>query len=110
MEYLKCCDNSDDKYLLELPLFNLLREAIVDRDNSKVCQIFSEIITASKWFLDKFIEFVNTTSHENETFLYLNRYCEMVEILFDSIKADREGNFQLYLTSTRQMLPYFFLV
>lgn len=40
--------------------------------------------------------------------MYYMKYCEMVEILLDSIKADREGNFDLHISSVRKMLPYFF--
>lgn len=32
----------------------------------------------------------------------------MVEILLNSIKADRESNYDLHLQTTRQMLTYFF--
>lgn len=47
-------------------------------------------------------------STKYEMFKYTNNYCEMVEILLNSIKADRSGNFELHLQTTRQMLPYLF--
>lgn len=47
-------------------------------------------------------------STENELFKYLNNYCEMIEILLNSIIADRSNNYELHLLTTRQILPYFF--
>lgn len=49
-------------------------------------------------------------STENELFKYLNNYCEMIEILLNSIIADRSNNYELHLLSTRQFLPYFFFL
>lgn len=55
-----------------------------------------------------FQTFLHDKCRDRNNFRYLNLYCEMAEILFDSIKADREGDFILHLKSTRRKLPYFF--
>lgn len=47
-------------------------------------------------------------SAADDTIKYYVKYCEMVEIMLESIKADRECNFQLHVESVRKMLPYFF--
>lgn len=107
LEYLKPHDDSILKKLLSLPIFNLLRESIVDRDGVKVRQLFKEIRLKSSDFLIDFRKFLREKSEENPTFHYFNQYCEMVEILLSSIKADREGDSDSHLISTRQMLPYF---
>lgn len=107
-EYLKFCKNSYLLQFLSSVEFNALRESIVDKDSIKVRDTFQKLSTQGKIFLTDYKTFVIQKCSENENFLYFNTYCEMVEILLDSIKADREGNFSLHLTSTRRMLPYFF--
>lgn len=53
----------------------------------------------------KFFIGLHDMSNESETFKYFNDYCEIIGIVVNSIKADRESVYELY--STRQMLSFF---
>lgn len=109
-EYIKSCSNSDLKNYLSIPQYNLLHEAIIDGDKIKVVKTFQELYECNeaKEFFKNFNNFLKTKCEGNQVFLYFTIYCEMVEVLFDSIRADRTGNFDLHLSSTDRMLPYLF--
>lgn len=85
-----------------------IREATVDHDAATVVEKYFEHGTLFYNFLRKFATFLATKCSENDTLKFLNNYCEMVEVLLNSIRADREGDYDLHLKTTRQMLPYFF--
>lgn len=85
-----------------------IREMTVDHDHSGLSEKYSQHKAVIEEFLSNFLKFVTDMSSENELFKYLNNYCEMVEILLNSILADRCNDFELHLLTTRQMLPYFF--
>ena len=55
-------------------------------------------------------EFVEQRSEENVNFMFWWSYMEMVSILLMFTRAQREGNWDLYLHSFRRMLPYFFQI
>lgn len=46
-------------------------------------------------------DYITDRKANDDTVMYYLKYCEMVEILLDSIKADREGNFDLHISSVR---------
>ena len=46
-------------------------------------------------------------SEQSETFAYWNRFVQMVNLLKDLIRADREGNWPLHLKSLQSLLPLF---
>lgn len=83
--------------------FNLLRKFIVDHDKKNFNQIFQKIYQNSTIFFKKFQNFLRIKGTENSTFLFFDIYCDIVENKLDSIKADRTRNFQLHLTSCRQI-------
>ena len=51
----------------------------------------------------------NTFKHKKceNTFAYWNQFVEMVSLLRDLIRADREGNRSLHLHSLKSILPSF---
>lgn len=44
----------------------------------------------------------------SKTFLFWEQYIEMVDILLQFIKAERSGNWDLYLSALAEMTPHFF--
>lgn len=54
----------------------------------------------------KFSKFLDSKCEQNETFKYWCNYCDMVEILLDCIKAERDGNWNLHLRTVEKMIPY----
>lgn len=91
-----------------LPLLQEIREIIVDKDKNKLLEVLNDNQNVIQSFLGEFEKHVSKSCEENETYRFHNHYCSMVEILLDSIKADRSNDLDLHLQSTRKMLPYFF--
>lgn len=58
--------------------------------------------------LQQFQRFVNIQSAVNPTFAFWSSYLEMVQLLMLFIRATREGNWELHLSTVRSMLPWFF--
>lgn len=96
----------------ELQQFNFclqaVREVTVDKDHTGLIDKYNQHKRVIADFLTEFSNFLQVKSAKNDIFRYFNNYCEMVEILLNSIKADRSNDYDLHLCTTRQMLPYFF--
>ena len=60
-----------------------------------------ELSTLFKTFKEK-------TRAVSKTFLFWEQYIEMVDILLQFIKAERSGNWDLYLSALAEMTPHFF--
>lgn len=73
-------------------------------------QPIDSLITSLKSasFREFFETFVLDKSSENVNFKFWWSYMEMVSILLNFTRAQREGNWDLYIHSFRCMLPYFF--
>lgn len=54
-------------------------------------------------------EFAEQKSAKRGTFSFWLTYIEMVEILLLFIRATRENNWDLHLSTVRSMLPWFFV-
>ena len=61
----------------------------------------------SPWVKKMLDEIVAQRSEENVNFKFWWNYMEMVSVLLMFTRAQREGIWDLYLHSFRQMLPYF---
>ena len=85
-----------------------IREVTADKDHSGLSNKYNQHKTIIADSFTNFSKFLDLMSTENELYKYFNNYCEMVEILLNSIMADRSNNFELHLLTTRQILPYFF--
>lgn len=74
-----------------------IRKVIVDKDHSGLIDKYNEHKRILTDFLTEFSEFLHLkSSSKNEIFKFFNNYCEMVEILLNSIKADRSNNYELH--------------
>lgn len=91
-----------------LPLLQDIREAIVDKDTKKLIVLLRSKQSIIQDFFNQFENYIKKECEESETFKFHSTYCTMVEILLDSIKADRTNDYDLHVQSTRRMLPYFF--
>ena len=86
-----------------------LARKIADLQSSSERPIEELIITVqSEEFRVVFEEFVPTKSLENVNFQFWWSYLGMVSILFNFTRAQREGNWELFLNGFCSMLPYFF--
>lgn len=115
-QFFETCDNTRTlELVLATPELKSLRNSISngnrdEQDAANILRCFNIICKKAKdsKFIELFDEFINRRCQESKLFLFLENYCKMVETLFESLKADREGDFKLHLSSTRKMLPFFF--
>ena len=56
--------------------------------------------------LDKYNQYV-TNSLSNPMFEFWSRYIQMVQLLLLFVRASREGNWELHLSTLRSMMPWF---
>lgn len=56
----------------------------------------------------KYVDFVKRRSAENPTFAFWSSYIDMVQILLLFVRATRESDWQLHLSTVRLMMPWFF--
>lgn len=68
--------------------------------------VFELIEEEHSQFFESFNNFRNEKAAKNETFKYWDQYCDMVELLLDCVKADREGNWNLHINVVKRMIPY----
>ena len=57
--------------------------------------------------LQSYQEFVSSSCTKNPLFAFWSSYLDMVQVLLLFIRASREGNWDLHLSSLRSMLPWF---
>ncbi|KAL7292083.1 hypothetical protein TKK_0014358 [Trichogramma kaykai] len=109
-EYIRSCDESILVKFLSTSQYKELRKSINERNSHKAREIIKELNESQELteFFNSFDNFLKNQCESNQTFLYFNNYCAMVEILLNSIRADRTGDFDLHLSSTVESLPYLF--
>ena len=56
----------------------------------------------------KYADFVQRKSTENATFAFWSSYIDMMQLLLLFVRATRESNWQLHLSTVRLMMPWFF--
>lgn len=73
--------------------------------NTFLISVQSESVTN---FLQQYEDYVAKKCSENEMYAFWSSYLEMVELLLLFLRGTREGNWELHLSSVREMLPWFF--
>ena len=111
LERLQWCeffsDHSVGKYVDLMCLLQGLKEAIAAKDREKSKETLQLFTESSQILKDDFAEYKVKKSSESETFHYWDNFIQMVKILRDLIRADREGNWNLHLHSLKAILPFF---
>ncbi len=89
LELLKQCQDSDNKEEYFKENWYLLKDGL-----SALVHLFQE--------------FENEGKIKSRLFAFWSEYMSMVSFLLQFIKAERTGNWNLHLSSTAKMLPYFY--
>ncbi|XP_034096209.1 uncharacterized protein LOC117562482 [Gymnodraco acuticeps] len=70
-----------------------------------------DVLSADQRFdnmCSKYADFVQRRSTENATFAFWSSYIDMMQLLLLFVRATRESNWQLHLSTVRLMMPWFF--
>ena len=78
----------------------------IPNDSETIAKIVN--ILTSERFNQAMTDFVKALKEEDPNYEFWWNYMEMVCILLDFIRAQRDGSWDLYLYACRRMLPFFF--
>ena len=78
------------------------------KDGDKSYADLMSLLQKDEW-RNYFSAFVKENSDESVNFSFWWKYMEMISILLMFTRAQRDGDWELYLSSFRKMIPYFFL-
>lgn len=91
---------------------SLLREIkacrVAVKNQSSVEESVEELELDMQQLTSTFEEFKRESRAKSKMFVFWEEYGTMVNALLQFIKAERMGNWDLHLTATANMLPYFF--
>jgi hypothetical protein len=110
IERLQWCEfftENGAQYKHELQLIRDLKEAVASQNRDKSKAILQSFTDCSATLEKEFEDFKSSKSQKSETFAYWENFVQMVYLLRDLIRADREGNWNLHLNSLKSILPMF---
>jgi hypothetical protein len=111
LERLRWCQffkvHGTEKYQDELELLKLLKMRISKKERQQSQKIVADFANKSQELLDDFDAYVAKERSQSETFAYWDNFIQMVSLLKDLIRADREGNWVLHLHTVQRLLPLF---
>ena len=90
-----------------LERIDLLKKAHSKKDKEEAIKCLKEFKILSTEMLGKFNKFLALKSEESETFKYWNNVSKMIQLLRNLVRADRERNWELYLTTVKEIIPMF---
>ena len=106
LQWVEFLTDRGNQYDNDLQCIQELKKAVAskDRDESKrVLQCFLD----NPIILEDFVSFKSSQSRKSETFAYWDHFVEMVYLLRDLIRADREGNWRLHLHTLKSLMSLF---
>ena len=80
----------------------------LQQDQGNVSETVAQLGDDLRELSTLFKTFKEKTRAASKTFLFWEQYIEMVDILLQFIKAERSGNWDLYLSALAEMTPHFF--
>jgi len=86
---------------------DLLKKAHSKKDKEEAIKCLKEFKILSTKMLGEFNKFLALKSEESETFKYWNNVSKMIQLLRNLVRADREGNWELHLTTVKEIMPMF---
>ena len=113
MERLRWCTFFKEyhaaKYEEELHLLRDLKAAVGDWKRTKSQEIMIQISTKMDNMLVDFKTYRDAHRDTSETFTFWDDFIQLVSLLKDLIRADREGDWQLHLNTVQSILSLFAL-
>ena len=95
------------KYKAELELLKCIKGCVSEKDREGSKEHLNAFLVISFQMIEDFKAFKTNRSTKSETFSFWDKFVQMVWILNDLVRVDREGNWELYLRSVQAVLPLF---
>ena len=96
-----------ESYKNELELLKLMKASVSKKNRVDSKGHLDAFMSTSSCMIDDFNTFRSERSEMSETFAFWDRFVQMICILKDLVRADREGNWALHLHSVQAVLPLF---
>ena len=87
-------------YFFEFVTLNSLRAAVQCRDTAESQRYLAEFGVVSKIMEDLKL-FIKSRSEANENFKFWATFLDMMDLIHDLLRADREGNWELHLDAVQ---------
>ena len=100
-------EKGHEQYINELKFLQGMKDAVSERKRDVSKEYLESFLSTSTTMLDDFHEFRREKMEMSETFTFWDRFIQMVGVLKDLVRADREGNWELHLNSVQAALPLF---
>ena len=94
-------------YIDKLEILKLLKESVSEKDREQSKRLLDRFVDDLLRMINIFNAFRADARINSETFAFWDTFVEMVSILKDLVRADREGNWQLHLQTIQSALPIF---
>ena len=94
-------------YIDELEILKLLKESVSEKARERSKRLLDRFVDDSLRMINDFNAFRADARINSEAFAFWDTFVEMVSILKDLVRADREGNWQLHLQTIQSALPIF---
>ena len=112
MNRLRWCEffkeNEVLKYKAELKLLTDIKRAVANKKRQESRMIMHNCVdTDDVHVFHDFDQFITQRKETSETFAYWDMLIELVSLMKDLIRADREGNWMLHVFTVQAILPLF---
>lgn len=96
-----------EKYKNSLKLLVDMKDSISTKNKAESKEFLSAFLSSSDELFSDFEAFKIEGRSKSETFLFWDKFIQMVELAKMLVRADREGDWQLHVQTVEAMLPYF---
>ncbi|KAG0728088.1 hypothetical protein GWK47_033202 [Chionoecetes opilio] len=100
-------DKGVEQYAAELAILINLRTSVANKNTSESQKYMDKFATASSQLIEDLNVFRKTRSAENENFNCWNQLLRMMNVVYDLLRADREGIWELHLDAVQRALYLF---
>jgi hypothetical protein len=96
-----------DQYTAELTILTNLKSSVAKKNISENQKYMAEFVTASAKLAEDLQNFMKTRSALNENFHFWSQFLQMMDVVHDLLRADREGIWELHLDAIQHALYLF---
>ena len=96
-----------DKYKVELGILGNLKLSVANKSTVDSKKFLKEFEQVSEKMLEELDSFIAKRSAENENFKFWAQFLRMMDVVYDLLRADREGIWELHLDAVQRALHLF---